>query len=329
MKNRIRYGLIIAGILALVSFAMSAYLMSSLLDTPQTDAQSERAIHHFSLYLPKNRNSYFQDIMEGARRAAREYGAGLSIHTLDSDGVALHMAAHSGADGIVVCPDIDDEIVFKKLIRLSEHAIPVVLVNHNIPADQPWAFVGTNNFDFGKKAGALLLREDLSAINLAVVYSEKSPAIFAERELVEMGILSALGRTLSTPVLGQKTDMNPRDAEKIVYNIVRNRPEINTLVFTDLNDTLAGTQALIDLNQVGRIQIIGFGSDPAILDFIQKGIIQGTLVVNPYLMGMQAVKALVELQTSGYTSTTVDTGIDVIHANNLYSWKFSRGRGRQ
>jgi len=34
-------------------------------------------------------------------------------------------------------------------------------------------------------------------------------------------------------------------------------------------------------------------------------------------MGYQAVNSLAQLAESGYTSTSVDTGIDVIHAENL------------
>lgn len=329
MKNQIRTGLIITGFLALGSFCISVYLVSALLRTPQTEAHTERAVHHFSLYLPQNRSSYFTNIIDGAMRSARENHASLSVHTLDPSGVALQMAAYTGVDGVVVCPDLDDEIVFEKLMRLTERKIPVVLVNHNIPADQPWAFVGTNNYDFGKKAATFIDKGDTGKLNLVVIYSQKSPAIFAERELVEMGIHSVLDRKLAAPILGQKTDMNPRDAEKIVYQIIRTRPEVNTIIFTDLNDTLAGTQALIDLNQVGRIQVVGFGDDPAINDFIQKGIITGSLVVNPFLMGEKAIKSLTELRSTGYTSTTVDIGIDVINSKNLYSLKYSPGRGRQ
>ncbi len=321
MKTQIKVGLAVTGALAAFSFFMSVYLVSGLLSKPSQDVAAGRELRHFSMYLPQNRNYYFSDIMSGAMRAASESGAVISVHTLDSSGTALRMAAYSGLDGIVVCPDLDDTVVFDTLQFLTRKKLPLVLVNHNIPAEQPWPFVGTNNFDFGRKAAQLSLATKREDVNLAVVYSEKSPAIFAERELVEMGINSVLSARLSGPIQGYRTDMNPRDAEKIVYQIVRGRPGINTIVFTDLNDTLAGTQALIDLNQVGLVQVVGFGNDPALLDFIRKGIVAGSVVVNPSLMGYQAVKALSELVSSGYTSTSVDTGIDVITPDNLLSWR--------
>ena len=127
-----------------------------------------------------------------------------------------------------------------------------------------------------------------------------------------MGISSALGRSLAAPISVQRTDMNPRDAEKIVYQLLREARTVNAIVFTSLDDTLAGAQALIDLNLVGSVQVVGFGFDKTIRDYLQKGILSATLVTNPRATGRQAVAALVDLRSSGYTSNSVDTGIDVV-----------------
>ena len=312
MKLFIKVGLIITGILALLSFAMSVSLVRDLLRKVPLDSGTESLKYHFALYLPTNQTSFFSAIVEGAQKSARENNAALTLHPIDAQGTELRMASYSGVDGIVVCPNLDDAVTLRKLEKLRSDSIPLILINHNIPADQPWPFIGTNNFDFGKKAGSLVNFTGVRSIHLAVVYSEKNPAIFAERELVEMGISGVLGAKLGPPISGQKTDMNPRDAEKIVYQLVRSQPSLTTIVFTDTNDTLAGTQALIDLNLVGRVQIIGFGADDLIKEYIQKGIISASLVVNPELIGYQSVKSLVELCSSGYTSTSVDTGIDIL-----------------
>ncbi len=308
---------------------MSVFLVGSLSESDASSVLAGRPLRHFALYLPQNKTAYFSEIMNGALKSASENGAALSVHALDQSGDALKMAAYSGLDGIVVCPDLDDEVIFKSLSFLTANGLPLVLVNHNIPAEQPWPFVGTNNFDLGRKVAQLITTLDRGDLRLAIVYSDKSPAIFAERELVEMGIHAVLSRKLSGPIQGFRTDLNPRDAEKVTYRIVRSMPEVNVIVFTDLNDTLAGTQALIDLNLVGRVHVMGFGGDQTIVDSIKKGIITGSIVVNPSLMGYQSVRSLAELASSGYTSTSVDTGIDVISQENLYAWRsaFDRKAG--
>jgi len=312
VKLLIKVGLIITGILAILTFGMSVSLVRDLLRKVPLDTAQDRLEYHFALYLPANQTSFFSGISAGAQKAARENSAALTVHPIDLQGTELRMASYTGVDGIVVCPNLDDAVTLQKLEKLRSDSIPLVLINHNIQADQPWPFIGTNNFDFGKKAGALVIGGSMPEVHLAVVYSEKNPAIFAERELVEMGISGVLGAKLGSPISGEKTDMNPRDAERIVYELVRRLPSLTTIVFTDSNDTLAGTQALIDLNLVGRVQIIGFGSDEQIEEYVQKGIISASLVVNPELIGYQAVKSLVELRSSGYTSTSVDTGIDIL-----------------
>lgn len=326
MKLQIKVALAVTGVLAFFSFGMSVYLVSGLLRKPSDEAFTGKSTRHFALFLPQNRNYYFTDIMNGALKSAADNDAVLSVHTIDSEGISLRMAIYSGVEGIVVCPDIDDTVIVESLMNLSRKKIPIILVNHNIPADQPWPFVGTNNFDFGKKAGNLISSIDSRPLKLAIIYSDKSPAIYAERELVEMGIHGVLGPRLSGPISVLHTDLNPRDAEKIVYQLLRTEPEINTILFTDLNDTLAGTQALIDLNQVGRVHVVAFGNDPLIQHFVQKGIVRASLVVNPSLMGYQAVKSLSELCTTGYTSTSVDTGIDVIDSDSLLSRRPDRER---
>jgi ribose transport system substrate-binding protein len=97
-----------------------------------------------------------------------------------------------------------------------------------------------------------------------------------------------------------------------VYRLSREYPSINILIFTDARDTIAAAQALIDMNLVGKIRIIGFGDEEAIFDFVQKGVIEATIVINPEKIGYEAIRSLYELKSGGYTSTSVDTGIELV-----------------
>jgi len=318
----------VSGILALFSLCVSVYLVRNLLQkVPSNETQKIPALH-FSLYIPNTRNAYFSEIVIGARHAAVDCNAALSVHTLDQAGTGLSMASWIGADGIAVCPDIDDSVTKNRLEGLRKKSIPVVLVNHNIQASQPWPFIGTNNYDFGKKVGSFIRTWHAEGIHLAVIYSDKNPSMYAERELVEMGIRVAVNDKTLTSASGYRTDISLRAAEQVVYRLIRSQVDLSTIIFTDTNDTLAGTQALIDLNLVGRIQIIGFGDDPAILDYIKKGVISGTLVVNPQNIGYQAIFSLVELCKSGYTSNSVDTGITLVTAENLVSYESKEKKDR-
>jgi ribose transport system substrate-binding protein len=340
VKHLLLLGLIFSGILAVTAFFTSLIQVWNL--NMRTREEAETRAYHFSLYLPDipprtkaegspldNRNSFFAGIIEGAERAALEMNAALSIHSIDPAKNELEMAPYTGVDGVIVCPYLDDVLARRQLEKLG--AIPVVLINHNIPHDQPWPFIGTNNFDMGRRIGQISrrLRETGGEpLQLAVVYSDKAPGIYAERELVEMGITAALAEERRFPdaarpgentasIMSFKTNLNPLDAEALLYRLFRGPAAggnlaINTIVFTDSADTVAAAQTLVDMNLVGQVQVIGFGADPGVLENIQKGIVACSVVINSERIGYEAVKSLTALRTTGYTSTSIDAGIDII-----------------
>jgi ribose transport system substrate-binding protein len=310
----VRAGLAVFGALALFAFSMSLSQVRMLfLRSTPSDAKAPR--FHFALYLPENRDSFFEDLIVGAEKAAAEFDAALSLHSVEPARNDLEMAPYAGMDGAVVCPYIDDSIARRQLARLKAKNIPVVLINHNVPDIEPWPYIGTNNFDIGKKMGTLAAKFKGGTILPAIVYSDKAPGMLAERELVEMGLAEALRSRLTVPVLGLRTSRNPLDAEQVIYKLLRDSPHINTLIFTDANDTIAAAQVLIDLNLVGRVRVIGFGGDPGIREFIRKGIIAGSIVVDPGRIGYEAVRSLVELRTTGYTSASNDAGAEIIEGS--------------
>lgn len=309
-----RIGLAVFGALSIFAFSMSLSQVRMLfLRSSPTDTKAPR--YHFALYLPENRDSFFDDLILGAEKAAAEFDAVLSIHSVEPARNELEMAPYTGMDGAVVCPYIDDTIARRQLERLKAKAIPVVLINHNVPDVKPWPYIGTNNFDIGKKMGTLVAKIEGETIRPAVVYSDKAPGMLAERELVEMGLTEALRARLSGPILGLRTNRNPLDAEQLIYKLLRDTPRINTLIFTDANDTIAAAQVLIDMNLVGSVRIIGFGGDPGIREFIRKGIIVGSIVVDPARIGYDAVRSLAELRATGYTSASNDAGLEIIEGN--------------
>jgi len=73
----------------------------------------------------------------------------------------------------------------------------------------------------------------------------------------------------------------------------------------------------VDLNKVGRITIIGYDDAPEILRYIEKGVIYGTVVANPYEIGYESIRSLIEIKKNRMTSDYVDTGARVVTINNI------------
>jgi ribose transport system substrate-binding protein len=318
VKYLVRSGIIVFGFLSLISFLVSLSTARGLYIQP---SRVPALSYHFALYLPDNRNSFFSGIIAGAEQAAVELNAAISVHSIVPEKNELEMASYTGIDGAVVCPYLDDSLARRQLDKLGGRQIPTVIINHNVPNDQPWPFIGTNNFEVGRRFGIIAGNITEGPVRPALVYSDKAPGIYSERELVEMGITAALGDRLAAPIAGFKTNLNPLDAEALLVRLFRASPafpaDVNTIIFTDPNDTIAAAQTLIDMNLVGRVQIIGFGDDPGVVENIRKGIVAYSVVINPERIGYEAVKSLASLRRTGYTSTSIDTGIEIIDGDRL------------
>ncbi len=309
-------GILVFGVFALISFALSISLVYGIVRRAE-GGNGEEGRYHLALYLPGKETTFFASVVAGAQSAAEDMEVALSIHYFNPDCDEILLAAYTGVDGLIVCPYMDDRLAREYLEALSARDIPLVIIDHHIPADQPWPFVGSNNFEVGRQMGNFIRRSQIQNPHIAIIYSEKAPGIFAERELVELGIAGALADLDSPSLYTFKTELGPLAAEDLLYRLYMTMPEINALIFTDVNDTITAAQILVDLNLVGSVQLLGFGDDSLILQAIRKGIIAGTVVVNPEKIGYEAVASLVGLISTGYTPSTVDTGVQVIEVEDL------------
>ncbi|MFP4331576.1 MAG: sugar ABC transporter substrate-binding protein [Spirochaetaceae bacterium] len=267
--------------------------------------------HHVSVFLPEQSTLFFQQIEDGVTAAADRQDIAVSFHPIGPEVPEFRLAGYSGIDGAIIFPNLPEAQMLTHLERLEEQGIPVVLIEQEVGDDWPWTFVGTNNFELGRRIGAELAERSEGG-RIAVVYSDKSPAVAAERELIELGITTGMGERLELPILRRQTGLNPLDAEALTYQLLRTEPPISALVFTDTDDTLAALQAIIDLNLVGEVEVIGFGTTDSVINYLDRGVLDATIAVNPQRIGIESMRVLAELIETGNAPGYVDTGVEVV-----------------
>jgi ribose transport system substrate-binding protein len=298
-------------LLALALIVLMTVIVQELLrQGAPAEGEREQRDFHFALFLPDLDYFYSSEIESGAREAAAALGIGLSVFELNEGG-GLRFAARSGFDGLAVFPPDGDPSMSSSLRAVGESGLPLVFIENEVPFDGTGYFVGSSSYDSGRGVGKIAEGIGADELELLLIYSKKNPGLLADARLVEMGLKEVLGARLSD--LGARvTGLNPLDAEQMMYDLIRGDEIGNAVVLTDLNDTLMAAQAIIDLNLVGEIQLIGFGDNPTIRNYVDKGILLGSIVRNPRRVGFSAVMALHDLGTDGYTSAYVDTGVSIL-----------------
>ncbi len=294
----------------LLFFSIRLLLQSPFFSDDSSNA-AEEVKYHYAFFLPAETSSYFSSLKEGAVAAAVTRNCAVSFHSIDTDPLSFEMAKYSGFDGFGLYLYEKDRSKLQYVSELLEEGFPVVQIENEIIQGTDSFFIGTNNFDVGKGIGQLALETGIDKLNMVLVYSKKSPGVMSDRNLVEMGLKTVLGDKLSV-LNTEVTSLNPLDTEMLAYDLLKNEPSIDIIVLTDPNDTLMTVQAIIDMNLVGKVQIIGFGEHETIKSYIDKGVVLGSIVRNPYRIGFATVMALNELSMNGYTSAYADTGITVL-----------------
>ena len=317
MKRIVFIGLALFGILSLTALSVSLFLLVHLDSLDRGRTASVPPKYLFAFYLPRTESRYFKEIINGAELAANEFEAVLLYHSVDPKDNEIQQAPFLEVNGYVICPNTEDPAIIAKIGQIQNKNNHIIVINHSVRTDKPAPFIGFNNYDVGKKIAHIVKQPEQTINYIAIVYSQKNPGIFADRELVELGIRTELQVHGDFILERFETSLNPLDAEALIDRLIKEYPQVQQVIFTDSSDTIAAAQALIDMNAVGRIQLVGFGNDQIIREYIRKGVITASVVIHPEKIGYQAVKSLVELVTVGFTSATVDTGVEILEKNSL------------
>ena len=297
--SAVLFGLLFIGVLIFSFGTLRSFPVSSPGDG------TEPIKYVFAVFLPDKDYLYYQRIRQGINDRARELNCTVSYYPADSEAVGMDLIPRSGFDGAAYYPLGDQDVVQDRIREVVDSSFPLVMIEHLTPTDPALYMVGTNSYDVGRIIAELVQRSRSGEPRIAFFYSEKNPGLLADRQTLELGFRLVLEDREYT-ILFDETNSNPLDAEMRVNAVLRDHPETNLLILTDPNDTMAALQVIVDRNLVGQVEIIGFGDDPTIRDYIEKGVLGGAVVPNSYRIGTQVVQTLYEIAETGSSSAFTD-----------------------
>ena len=86
---------------------------------------------------------------------------------------------------------------------------------------------------------------------------------------------------------------------------------------TNTNTTLGVCKAIDELGKKDEIYVIGFNSDEKEIDYLNVGVLDGTIVQNPYNMGYVGVRYAITAAKDNGIPKSIDTGVTYVTAKNL------------
>lgn len=99
--------------------------------------------------------------------------------------------------------------------------------------------------------------------------------------------------------------------------ILENNKDIKVFYATNTNTTLGVCQAVEESDLSDTITVVGFNSDEQELKYIRTGVLDGTIIQNPYNMGYIGVRYAIQSANGEGVAGNLDTGVTWISAKNI------------
>ena len=266
---------------------------------------SDNLLYHVIITGSYENQSFLSEVYKGASKLAPAYKTTVDLHVPESQADTeslqelLNYCSFLNADGIILYLDSSEDTPL--LLERSDYpTIPIITTGQFSPNMQQISFIGTNNWELGKKiadetqnflpeGGDVYIISDSNDLNSNTLISS---------------IQSALGdnQTINT---------------RVIENIIQ-APDIgqrnNIFITLTEDDTIANAQMLAENFNLDSYKLIGFGGNEVCQLYLQKGWIAELVSLDPEKIGETAIMELFEYRRKGYANSYVTADVKISRA---------------
>ena len=271
-------------------------------------------------FVTNNSAGFWNIAVKGIQKAEQDFGIKAEVlrplkGELAEQQRYLEDVMVLGFQGLAVSP-VNPDSMTPLLDRVAEK-MPVICHDSDAPKSKRIAYVGTNNTEAGRAAGAAALKAlgDKKKGKVALFVGRIDMQNAIERRAGVEEVLKPVSGLEILPVFLDGTDR--AKAKKNVEDALARYPDlVLTIGLWSYNGpSLAG--AIRASSRKDKPAIVAFDEDEETLKAVEDGIIYATIVQKPFEFGYQSMKLLKDIKDGKKVPAVVNPGIDTISKENL------------
>jgi ribose transport system substrate-binding protein len=271
--------------------------------------------------IPKGMtHSFWVSVHEGAEAAGKELGYDISwngpTRERDREGQIqiVEDFMQQKVAGIVLAP-LDDKALVPVVERLAEAKIPCVIIDSGINTDKYVTFAATDNYQGGVLAARRMGKILDGKGNVMVVKYLPGSASTTERE---KGFIETIGKEFPGVkiVASEYGKDTVETALATTEDMLTANRDVQGLFACNQSTSLGALQGLRSRKRT-EVKMIGFDADKALVGALKAGEIDSLVIQNPYKMGYEGVKQLVEHIRGKQVPKKFDTGAKLVNKETL------------
>jgi ribose transport system substrate-binding protein len=242
---------------------------------------------------------------------------------------AFEQQVAADVDGIAVTP-IEPDAFAPVIDSAIEKGIPVVTFDSDSVGSKRLAYIGTNNYEAGKKAGEQAVKLLPSGGKFVAFVGNMSAQNARDRY---QGFLDAVKGHNIEPLqepFQDKADKTGAAYRNVADAITKYGDKINLFLGIWSYNGPAIIDEVGKAKLTGKVKIVAFDGDPKTLDALSKGTVDAAIVQKPYEFGRLSTKLLTLINRKGMKSAmeemksefdklgmtvkdnVIDTGVEVV-----------------
>lgn len=291
---------------------------------------------YYAMIVDDAESAFWQSVYHAAKETAEAQNAYVDLisENLSREYTTcelMEIAISSGVDGIIIPAEESEEMT--GLIETAyERGIPVITLFSDNANSLRLSFVGVSNYNLGREYGNLIL--DM-AHKKTFPGDKIKVAVLIDGNTGDFGqnlLYTAIKDTVESENRNKAAEHKPIEmstfsidssnsfsVEESVRKMFGNDKETLPDIVVGLNeiDTTSIYQSVVDYNEVGLVNILGYYDSDTILKGIERNVIYATVSIDTTQMGQYCIDALTEYFEYGYTSQYFTTDIYVVNKENV------------
>ena len=272
--------------------------------------------------VPKaNSHAFWVSVHAGAAAAGQKFGVevlwnGPALET-DYDRqmqiVDSMLAQHP--DGLAVAAS-ERHALNSSLDRAAKLGIPVTVFDSAVDSTEYMTFVATDNYKAGQMGGRELARLLGSRGPVAMVMNAPGSASTLDRERGFEDVLRA--EFPDVRIVARQFSMSDRaKGRAAAENILTAHPDLAGIFASSELSSTGAALALKSRGLAGKVKLVAFDASEDMIEDLKAGAIDALVVQDPFQMGFEAVKTLVDKLHGESPPKRIDMPARVVHKTDL------------
>lgn len=290
-------------------------------EEPNAKAPTTKA--HKIAFVTNNTSAFWTIAQAGVHKAEEELGIKVTF-TMPPNGTVLEQQQYlenfvaQGYDAVAISP-IDAENMTPLLDKISDR-IAVFCHDSDAPESKRLGYVGTNNYLAGRRLGERLVKALPDGGKIAVFVGTLDAQNAKDRRQGIHDVIKESGVDIQE--VATKLDETDRArAKQNVEDVLASIKDVDVLVgLWSYNGPIIAS-ALKGAGKVGEIKAMCFDHDAETLTAVSEGVIEFTVVQQPYVFGYDGVKMMVDYLENGAGTLpeggVMDIPVRVIDPDNV------------